>query len=311
MSAQRAFSDKELERAGRTSDDLIQEATLQNEWSTALELAARLHEETRNMLYGYLQWPKKIQCFMQARDEIDVFESWASSAMAWLPAELPKASDVFASWEGRKTALDTAIKSGNAGKSEKISRNWRIDALEVHDCYMTYAALLMSQLARHGGDAAVTEVYTRIMDPEAMDMRPQSPFRQRVETLIRFTRLHLLPFRVFEDDEKATFIASPCPSGGRLIQKGIYRKDGPGVVIRGPSPLTYAHEQLPVYCCHEPVMEAQSIRQFGAPLFVVDPSADLRKSPCHVHVYKEAEQVPLRYYKRLGLERDSRVIARA
>ena len=93
--------------------------------------------------------------------------------------------------------------------------------------------------------------------PAAMGIRPEMPFTQRVEALIKFTRLHLLPFKLVEDDEKMTFIASPCPSGGRQVLAGLYQPGGPGEMIEGESAVTYNRREMPAYCCHESALALQ------------------------------------------------------
>lgn len=140
---------------------------------------------------------------------------------------------------------------------------------------MNYAALLVSELAGRFGSDSMQQVLTRVMDLDAMGINPEMPFRQRAETLIKFTRLHLLPFRLVEDDEKLTFIADPCPSGGRQVLAGLYAQNSPGKMIRGDSPATYGRPELPAYCCHESALEVASIRRFGSPVFVVDPPMEL------------------------------------
>ncbi|MDG2307518.1 MAG: hypothetical protein P8R42_23270 [Candidatus Binatia bacterium] len=105
-------------------------------------------------------------------------------------------------------------------------------------------------------------------------------FRERAEMLMHFTRVHLQPFELQEDDEKLTFLCSVCPSAGRLLQAGRYEGDSADLPVQGPRPLTYDPPELPAYCCHEPVMEKASIRDTGAPLFIVDPSERLGEEPC-------------------------------
>ena len=94
-----------------------------------------------------------------------------------------------------------------------------------------------------------------------------------------------------------------CPSGGRLIREGHYEPPRDGLVVEGPHPLTYGRDTLPVYCCHEPVMERASIEATGVPLFVVEPSERLGDEPCRTYLYKDPAKIPERFYARLGLTR--------
>ena len=95
------------------------------------------------------------------------------------------------------------------------------------------------------------------------------------------------------------------------IGAGLYDKGQAGETIEGPLPVTYGLDTLPSYCCHEPALEAASISRFGAPMFIVNPAVQLGKQPCHVYVYKDLENIPERYYDRVGLDKDENIIARA
>ena len=123
---------------------------------------------------------------------------------------------------------------------------------------------------------------------------------------MHFTRVHLQPFELSEDDEKLTFRCPVCPSGARLLREGHYDPPRSGAYVSGPRPLTWGRDALPVYCCHEPVMERSSIRETGVPLFVVDPPERLGETPCPTYLYKDPADIPERFYRRLGLKKPKR-----
>ena len=60
-----------------------------------------------------------------------------------------------------------------------------------------------------------------------------------------------------------------------MIAAGHYASPRDDLVVKGPHPLTYGRDEIPVYCCHEPIMEIDSIEKTGVPLFVVEPGAVL------------------------------------
>jgi hypothetical protein len=122
---------------------------------------------------------------------------------------------------------------------------------------------------------------------------------------MHFTRVHLQPFGLVEDDEKITFRCAVCPSGGRLLREGHYESPRSNLHIAGPTPLTYGRDELPIYCCHEPVMERASIEATGVPLFIVEPSERLGEEPCLTYLYKDPANIPERFYTRLGLAKPS------
>ena len=128
-------------------------------------------------------------------------------------------------------------------------------------------------------------------------------FRERAEALMHFTRVHLQSFDLLEDDEKITFRCRICPSAGRMIAAGHYEAPRSDLMVQGPHPLTYGRDEIPVYCCHEPIMEADSFESTGVPLFIVDHAERLGFEPCNTYLYKNADDIPERLYTRLGLEK--------
>ena len=142
----------------------------------------------------------------------------------------------------------------------------------MHDRGMSRVLALLSWIGREQGQEAVGPALEKAM---SSDLLGDASFRERAEALMHFTRVHLQPFKLEEDDEKLTVLCAVCPSGGRLLREGHYDAPRDGLMIEGPSPLTYGRESLPAYCCHEPVMESGSIEKTGVPLFIVEPSENL------------------------------------
>lgn len=310
MSAHREFTEQYLVQAARPTVDLIQDAVEADDHHLLQPLIEQFHEEVCAMLFGYLSWPKVIRRNVELLRHAQAWHEMDTVARQCLSEELLPARQLFSAWDESKNALLAAAEQNNAEKLIQGSQKWHAGALAAHDAYMNYAAVLISELTRRLGPESMQQTLTEVMDVEAMGIRPDMRFRERVERLIKFTRMHLLPFKLVEDDEKMTFIADPCPSGGRQVLAGLYQEGSPGEVIETRSPATYNRSSLPAYCCHESAMEAASIRRFGSPVFIVDPADQLGLQPCHVYVYKEPENIPSRYYHRLGLTREGDLIAR-
>lgn len=96
-----------------------------------------------------------------------------------------------------------------------------------------------------------------------------------------------------------------------MIAAGHYAPPRADLIVEGPHPLTYGRDEIPVYCCHEPVMEKASFEGTGVPLFVVDPAERLGFETCKTYLYKRAEDIPERFYTRLGLEKPAAPSERA
>ena len=176
---------------------------------------------------------------------------------------------------------------------------------------MSRVVALLSKVFEDHDEDGLRWVLSEVMRPESMDPDGKTPFREKVENIMLFTRCHLLPFTVTEDEEKVTFMPDPCPSGARLIREGHYEKPRGNTIVREPGPLTFGRSDMPIYCCHEPSMELSSVLQTGVPLFIVDPPEDVGISPCKVYVYKDPADIPDSFYERIGVERPQDLIVRS
>lgn len=109
-------------------------------------------------------------------------------------------------------------------------------------------------------------------------------------------------FSISEDDEKFTFHMHPCGSGSRLKMKGWYEPDAGGKLSEKAHSWTYNQNRFPYYCIHCPflneILPYES--SYGALLWPVDPP-DSESGPCAWHIYKDPNNIPIKYYNRLGL----------
>lgn len=198
----------------------------------------------------------------------------------------------------RASEIAEAIESGNNARACDLATALHDFALQLHDRGMTRVLALLQRIGTQHGDDALEVALTRAM---ASDMIGNASFRERAEGLMHFTRVHLQPFELVEDDEKLTFLCKVCPSGGRMIVEGHHGEDGHNV--KGPRPVTWGRDELPAYCCHEPIMERASIKATGVPLFIVEPSEQLGHVPCKTYLYKRRADIPEKYYTRVGCEK--------
>jgi len=309
--ATRVFDASELADAGRLTVDLIAESLGQGQREQAKGLVRRFQEELMTMFYSYTGWEKSIlECIAQLdcqarRDEaLAAIENWDIA-----PERQIEIGGVAKRWNTELDAIEELIEAGSDFEACDRARKLREQALTLHDGIMSRVSALLSIVYEDHGEDQLKWVLSQVMRPESMDPDGKLPFRDKVENIMRFTRCHLLPFTVSEDDIKVTFMPDPCPSGARLIREGHYDSPRNNAVVRGASPLTYGRPDLPVYCCHEPSMELSSALRTGVPLFIVDPPEDVGISPCKIYVYKDPAQIPEAYYQRLGLEKPEDLIA--
>jgi hypothetical protein len=299
MPDDRVFSDEELRLAGLRTLDAIAEAVASGDGDAARRLARRLRREVLSMKANYDAWEAKLLAWVRRCDG----DARVAEAAAWI-ADAPQPPDGSATddpaprWRAWAARIHDALADGRDEEAMAIARDLHDDALRVHDRGMARVAGLLSWIGRRYGTEPLEEAYGEAM---AADLLGDAGFRERAEALMHFTRVHLQPFEIHEDAEKLTFLCAVCPSGGRLLREGL---DGPprgGFQVQGPRWLTWGRKELPVYCCHEPIMERASILKTGAPLFIVEPSESLGEEPCRTFLYKDPADIPERYYTRLGL----------
>lgn len=327
MAIDRVFTQEYLQQSGTPSPELIERAINAGDRDDAKAWLESLEQEIQGMYYNYRGWQKSILKAFEAKadeisdsnslrsvhviDAIDIPEAPerteanpdnAAAAMKLWQAEFPRLKAamltvVMPSGEGSAIVADVFTLHGHA--------------LKIHDGMMSRVNAMLSIFYREYGDQALQALLQEVMNPSAMDPDGSLPFKEKVEKLIFFTRLHLLPFTVSEDDEKMTFMPDPCPSGARLIQQGHYDPPRNGARVAEASALTYQQKDFPIYCCHEPAMEMSSLKATGVPVFIVDPSEQLGVTPCKVYVYKNVSDIPAQYFERLGLKRPEDLIARS
>lgn len=307
----RVFSEAELLEGGRLTVDLIAEHLDAGHSDAASELVDRFQLELMTMFFSYTGWETSI---LGCIEETAGAEARAAALSSITDYELAPERDietdgVAAQWKQMLAHIQSLIDEGSHGAAGASAHALRDEALVLHDGLMSRVSALLSIVYDQFGDTELQRVLNIVMKPEAMDPDGKLPFREKVENIMTFTRCHLLPFSVTEDEEKVTFMPDPCPSGARLIRNGHYEAPRNNAMVSDVGPLTYGRAELPVYCCHEPAMELSSILKTGVPLFLVDPPEDVGISPCKIYVYKNPEDIPERYFERVGLAKPAHLIA--
>lgn len=300
MASERVFSDEELRLSGMRSVDALAEALTAQDQEAALGFAKRLRREVLSMIRNYAGWEETLLGYVdreiKGADRAAVLAKIEDFDVA--PERGGDGSDPVPRWKEAANEIFGAIESGDAAGANEKATALHADALTRHDRGMSRVSAILSFIGRAAGTDAVGDALHEAM---SSDMLGDISYRDRAEALMHFTRVHMQTFDLVEDDEKLTFICPICPSGGRMIAAGHYDSPRDDLVIKGPHPLTYGRDEIPVYCCHEPVMETDSFEGTGVPLFIVDPAERLGYEPCKTYLYKNAADIPERFYTRIGL----------
>ncbi|MDJ0851765.1 MAG: hypothetical protein QNK04_25590 [Myxococcota bacterium] len=298
----RVFTEEELRVGSLRSVDALAEALAAGDTGAAVGFCRRLRRDVLSMKASYDAWETSLRETIKERAgaaaEAEAVRALEDPEVA--PERCADFADAGERWRAEAREIENAVRTGDSAVALERARALHDEALRCHDRGMSRVTALLSWIAEHEGPDAVKAALEAAM---ASDLLGDASFQERAEALMHFTRVHLQPFELREDDEKLTFLCPVCPSGGRLLREGHYEAPRSGARIRGARPLTWGRSELPVYCCHEPVMERASIRSTGAPLFVVDPSDHLGEEPCRTHLYKDPADIPERFYRRLGLQK--------
>jgi hypothetical protein len=309
--ATRVFTEQELAEAGCLTLDLVAQRLQAGEREAAVELVRRFELELMTMFYSYSRWEVSIlECIAELGGDAEKDRAKATMENYDIAPERELQLDgVAEAWLAELKTSRGELRANHDEQALTRARAVREHGLQIHDGLMSRGVCLLSEIYRTFGEEKLGWVLSQVMKPSSMDPEGKLPFREKVQNIMMFTRSHLLPFTVTEDDEKVTFMPDPCPSGARLIRAGHYEAPRNNTVVVDQGPLTYGRKDIPIYCCHEPAMELGSILATGVPLFIVDPPPDVGVSPCRVYVYKNPVDIPEQYYERLGLKKPEDLIA--
>lgn len=302
MSFERVFTDEELRQGGLRSIDAIAEALDEGDPAAAHRFIARFRREVLSMIRNYDGWEETLLAWCEREVEgttrrtvLAVIEDYEAAPERAGPGDSP-----VDRWKAASQEIAQAVDEGDESLALERARALHEEALTRHDRGMSRVSAILSWIGRAAGIDGVGKALHEAM---SSDMLGDVPFRDRAEALMHFTRVHLQPFELTEDEEKLTFACAICPSGGRMIAAGHYDAPRNDLVLEGPHPLTYGRDEIPVYCAHEPIMETDSFEGTGVPLFVVEPAERLGFETCNTYLYKRAEDIPERFFTRLGLEK--------
>ncbi|MGB0621708.1 MAG: hypothetical protein ACPGVZ_19770 [Myxococcota bacterium] len=299
---EREFSEGELRILGMRSADALAEALEAGDREAALGFVKRLRREVLSMIRNYAGWEETLLAWVEreraGHDRREVLAAIEDFDAA--PERGGDPSDPVPRWKEEAAAIFVALESGDDAATIERARALHDDALLHHDRGMSRVSAILSWIGREAG---IEGIQAALGEAMSGDMIGHASFRERAEALTHFTRVHLQPVPLEEDDEKLTFACAICPSGGRMIAAGHYASPRDDLVVKGPHPLTYGRDEIPVYCCHEPIMEIDSIEKTGVPLFVVEPAERLGFETCKTYLYKRPEDIPAKYYERLGLQK--------
>jgi hypothetical protein len=188
----------------------------------------------------------------------------------------------------------------------------------VHDNFVQAMSIFFSYLYRRfGEDEAINAMREALMGfvPKWASIKKDltdaqgvvAGTRAWVEFVADTWRKHYGSFTVDEDDEKIIFTHNPCGSGGRLMNAELSGGPVGYEMIRRAGPWTWGEENVPIYCVHccwAHEIIPVSIAGPGAQFWIhATPFPRKPGDPCVHYIYKNPEDIPERYYQRIGLDK--------
>ena len=205
---------------------------------------------------------------------------------------------------GGSTLVKTleAIDAGDKEKATKLAIQAQKEYNYLHDGYFTWASGLLTYIYNHWGvdEVEKAERFAHGVEAKLVFKPPEKKdIRSLVENMARTVQGHMQPVTVEEEDDKFLITMHPCGSGQRIIQMGGYET---GLAkIKEAHNITWQHKDFPIYCVHCPVMELLSIDNSGGYLGVVrEEPYPIESGLCKFVLYKDPDDIPERYYTRIG-----------
>jgi hypothetical protein len=230
--------------------------------------------------------------------------------------------------EFSKDFMGLAMEALEKGDVEK-AKYWirRQDATKdiLHDLYLHWTTALLSYIYDNWGEdaavRAVRDTATRGQSGFSLQMvkikeqiMAATGTKGWVQLVVDLWRQHSMypGTTVEEDEEKIILTMKQCGSGGRLINMGAYEGPLGYRKLKKAGPHTWGEENLPIYCTHcawvheiVPLFHEGEGAQFWVH---ATPFPKKPGDPCVLHIYKDPKNIPDKYYERIGMSRERRVL---
>jgi len=201
--------------------------------------------------------------------------------------------------------VQQAIDAGELEKAKKLARRMFREFSSLHDFWVSEVTTLLSYIYRHNGDEAVFKAVSECLEElsNAADAYRSQDSGRQAQMLAAGLRAHLTPVVVEEDAEKFTVMMSPCSSGGKLISNKKYETSKNLAKIKKPQRITFGRGDFPIYCANCAMENIVPMEKTGYPIWISDVAEKLGETPCKLHIYKDPDKIPAKYYERFGLKK--------
>jgi hypothetical protein len=171
-----------------------------------------------------------------------------------------------------------------------------------YNTYLDFILKVSSHIIENYGEDALYQTFRYSASQQKYDMGKvrEAPVEANVKAAAAMFKALMGKMSIKEDEKKFTFIQDPCGSGGRLLRERAYALPRGFLKIKNAHAMTLQRSNFPSWCAHCMVWNGiMMIEWLGFPQWVFEPPKDA-DDPCVFHIYKNIDDIPEDYYKKLG-----------
>jgi len=213
--------------------------------------------------------------------------------------------------------IKSCIRENRLEEAVSLCKEMKESQVTLHDFFAETCTVWWSWVGENLGEERYEEMMRYLMEQDfhrqLLGLMPILSIYQRFAGLLMALawRSHSCfgageypgKFTITEDDEKFSFHMQPCASGQRCWIKGMYEPSRGGKLKEKACWYTRNRKNFPYYCTHcSFVNEAIPYERFGYCLWPTDEPQG-PEDVCTWHFYKDPNQIPDKYYERLGLKK--------
>ena len=209
---------------------------------------------------------------------------------------------------GTVRVINNLIDQGKADEAKAMVDYFRTEMLVVHDIYVQYVQDILAFIARAFGEEQVEAAFRVALGTwfaERYEAYNQMTLEERVQLTAEGMRCHLDgperkgDFTLIEEKDRYVYRWDPCGSGGALRRRAA--ANGTEVAsAKEAHTWTWGREGVCLYCSHcSLVNEILPIENFGYPNRITE-YPENPGDPCTWYIYKDPDDIPEEYYKRIG-----------
>lgn len=209
---------------------------------------------------------------------------------------------------GTVRKIEELIDAGKKEEAKAMVDYFRTEMLVVHDIYVQYVQDLLAFIARAYGEEHVEAAFRAALGAwfaERYEAYNKMTVEERVELTAEGMRCHLDgperkgDFVLIEEKDRYVFRWDPCGSGGVLRRRAAAQ--GREVEsAQDAHPWTWGKRGVCLYCAHcSLVNEILPVEHFGYPNRITE-YPENPGDPCTWYIYKNPDDIPEEYYRRIG-----------